>query len=149
MKYIKNIYIIYKKGFHFISISLIDIVLNVCRFLSHDILKNFSGRSYVVGFGEHPPQQVYNPAASCRPPPETCTWEDALRNKPNPHILYGALVSGPDIDDIFMDIRMRASYTEAAIYYNAGFTGVLAGLIQLRKEILENKQDYTEKIGVV
>lgn len=57
-----------------------------------------------------------------------------MSNKANDHVLYGALVNGPDMNDHFVDVRFNKAgkaYTKVRIDYNAGFTGALAGLLQL------------------
>ncbi len=50
---------------------------------------------------------------------------------PNPQILYGGLVGGPNDNDSYQDKRSDYVGNEVAVDYNAGFTGALAGLIQL------------------
>ncbi len=44
------------------------------------------------------------------------------------HVLWGALVGGPDSDDAHNDITKDYIYNEVAVDYNAGFTGASAGL---------------------
>ncbi|MGN0575483.1 MAG: glycoside hydrolase family 9 protein [Ruminococcus sp.] len=44
------------------------------------------------------------------------------------HVLWGALVGGPDSDDAHRDITKDYIYNEVAVDYNAGFTGAAAGL---------------------
>jgi hypothetical protein len=41
-------------------------------------------------------QQPQHLAASCRDPPAPCSWKDFDRKAPNPHVLLGAVVGGPD-----------------------------------------------------
>lgn len=91
-----------------------------------------SGRSYVVGYGENPPKQPHHAASSCPDRPASCGWPNSDRDAPNPQILYGALVSGPDEADGFQDRREEYIYTEVTLDYNAGFTSTLAGLLQLQ-----------------
>jgi endoglucanase len=59
-----------------------------------------------------------------------CTWDNGyLRTGPNPHVLYGALVGGPNKDDSFMDDRnANSSMNAVSLLNNAGFTATLAGL---------------------
>ena len=59
-----------------------------------------SGRSYVVGLGDSPPTHIPSPAASCPAAVQPCagalrTSAQYLSPGPNPHVLAGALVSGP------------------------------------------------------
>lgn len=81
--------------------------------------------SYVVGFGNNFPKFPHHRAASGRmeaaPAYET-------KNDPEKHILYGALIGGPKIDDTYIDDINQYDYTEVAIDYNAGFVGAMAGL---------------------
>lgn len=93
---------------------------------------HFSGRSYVVGYGKNSPKQPHHAASSCPNRPAPCGWQEFSKNAPNPQILYGALVSGPDEVDSFKDCREEYAYTEVTLDYNAGFTSVLAGLLQLQ-----------------
>lgn len=44
------------------------------------------------------------------------------------HVLWGALVGGPDSDDAHRDITKDYIYNEVAVDYNAAFTGAAAGL---------------------
>ncbi|XP_034183519.2 endoglucanase E-4 isoform X2 [Osmia lignaria lignaria] len=90
------------------------------------------GRSYVVGWGRNPPKQPHHAASSCPDRPAVCGWSEFDKDAPNPQILYGALVSGPDEADKFHDHREDYVYTEVTLDYNAGFTSALAGLLQLR-----------------
>ncbi|XP_019884179.2 endoglucanase 10 [Camponotus floridanus] len=90
-----------------------------------------AGRSYVVGYGINSPQQPYHIASSCPHLPKWCGWKQYRKNESNPQILYGALVSGPNENDEFLDIRYEPDYTNVRIDYNAGFTCVLAKLLQL------------------
>ncbi len=77
-------------------------------------------RSYVVGFGNNPPNQPHHRTAHG-------SWAN---NKAIPessrHILYGAVVGGPDKNDFYKDERSNFMMTEVATDYNAGFTGAIA-----------------------
>ncbi|KAJ4831832.1 hypothetical protein Tsubulata_010209, partial [Turnera subulata] len=80
--------------------------------------------SYMVGFGDKYPTQVHHRAASipwdrgthysC---PEGERW--LYSKQPNPNILYGAMVSGPDTFDNFLDEREQPWFTEPTIASNA------------------------------
>ena len=89
------------------------------------------GRSYVVGFGNNPPQRPFHQSSSC-PSNGTCGIQQRMTNAPNPHILYGALVGGPDHKDQFTDNRNDYIKNEVACDFNAGFQSAVAGLIQLQ-----------------
>jgi endoglucanase len=87
--------------------------------------KNPRNSSYVVGFGNNYPKFPHHRAASGRmeaaPAYET-------KKDPEKHLLYGALVGGPDSDDKYSDAVDEYVYTEVAIDYNAGFVGAMAGI---------------------
>ncbi|KAF9960433.1 hypothetical protein BGZ72_006969 [Mortierella alpina] len=42
------------------------------------------------------------------------------------HVLFGAVVGGPDVKDQFLDIRDGWAHTEVALDYNAPFTALMA-----------------------
>lgn len=81
-----------------------------------------SGRSYVVGFGENSPKNPHHRTAHGS---YTNNIGDPADNR---HILYGALVGGPNRDDTYSDDRNNYINNEVACDYNAGFTGALAKL---------------------
>lgn len=79
-----------------------------------------SGRSYVCGFGENPPQH-----------PHHRTAQGSYNNNMNDpatarHTLFGALVGGPNASDSYNDTVSDYTSNEVACDYNAGYTGVLA-----------------------
>lgn len=81
------------------------------------ILGGVTGRSYVVGYGPSPPQQPHHRAASCPPLGQECTWDYFQSPDPNPHVLYGALVGGPDAQDNYEDRRGNFVQNEVACDY--------------------------------
>jgi endoglucanase len=83
--------------------------------------------SYVVGFGRNYPKFPHHRAASGR-----MEAAPAYEKKTDPekHLLYGALVGGPDSGDNYSDAVDEYVYTEVAIDYNAGFVGAMAGIVQ-------------------
>ena len=82
--------------------------------------KNPQARSYVVGFGNNPPRNPHHRGAHG-------TWLDNLQQPvESRHVLYGALVGGPDANDVYADSRGDFVKNEVALDYNAGFTGALA-----------------------
>jgi len=84
--------------------------------------KNPMNMSYEVGFGSKYPLFPHHRASSGRYEP--------LESKtlPQKHLIYGALVGGPDVNDIYVDSIDDYAKSEVAIDYNAGFVGALAGL---------------------
>lgn len=79
-----------------------------------------TGRSFVVGFGENPPEHPHHRTAQG-------SWADNM-NEPasHRHVLFGALVGGPDASDGYEDTVSDYNKNEVADDYNAGFTGALA-----------------------
>lgn len=90
-----------------------------------------SGRSFVVGFGENPPRRPHHRSSSCPSSPARCGWDTYHANRPNAHVLIGALVGGPDRNDYYKDDRKNHAMNEVATDYNAGFQSAVAGLKQL------------------
>ena len=84
-----------------------------------------TGRSFVVGFGENPPKKPHHRTAHG-------SWADS-QTEPSEHrhILYGALVGGPDASDDYTDDIGNYINNEVACDYNAGFVGLLAKMYQL------------------
>lgn len=88
-----------------------------------------------VGVGSDPPCRPHHRGASCaavstRAQPCDCT---ALFNPGcNPNTIYGALVGGPNENDEFPNTRWDFTSAEVALDWNAGFTGMLAGLAESR-----------------
>ncbi|HEY8464437.1 MAG TPA: glycoside hydrolase family 9 protein [Bacillota bacterium] len=81
--------------------------------------------SYVVGFGNNYPKFPHHRAASGRM--EAAPAYESKKD-PQKHLLYGALVGGPDSNDGYSDAVDEYVYTEVAIDYNAGFVGAMAGI---------------------
>lgn len=96
-----------------------------------DYILGDSGRSYVVGYGQNYPKQPHHAASSCPDRPQICGWESFSSNRPNPQILRGALVSGPDENDYYRDQRDEYIYNEVTLDYNAGFQSAIAGILDL------------------
>ncbi|MEO8205032.1 MAG: glycoside hydrolase family 9 protein [Chthoniobacterales bacterium] len=86
---------------------------------------NPNNRSYVVGFGNNPPINPHHRAAHG----STTNNIDSPTN--NKHVLYGALVGGPESanDNAYTDDRRNYVTNEVALDYNAGFTGALARMV--------------------
>ena len=88
-----------------------------------------TGRSYVVGYGVNPPTQPHHRSSSCPVDIDVpCGWNNYYAVGPNPSILWGALVGGPNRADEFTDKRDNHVTNEVALDYNAGFQSAVAGL---------------------
>ncbi|MEQ9621802.1 glycoside hydrolase family 9 protein [Coleofasciculus chthonoplastes] len=94
------------------------------RQINYMLGSNPDQRSYVVGFGNNPPRQPHHRTAHG-------SWANSKEiPEETRHILYGALVGGPDQQDNYIDERSNFQMTEVATDYNAGFTGAVAKLYQ-------------------
>lgn len=83
---------------------------------------NPMGYAYEVGYGSNFASQPHHRSSHC----------SATQSMENPitqvHTLWGALVGGPDLEDVHVDETGDYIYNEVTDDYNAGFCGDLAGL---------------------
>ncbi|KAL6529164.1 Esterase/lipase/thioesterase [Orobanche gracilis] len=89
--------------------------------------------SYMVGYGLHYPQRIHHRASSL---PSLTVHRARIGCKagsryfsspnPNPNILVGAVVGGPNITDAFPDSRPFFQESEPTTYINAPLVGLLA-----------------------
>ncbi|KAL5155732.1 Endoglucanase 17 [Glycine soja] len=91
--------------------------------------------SYMVGYGPRYPQRIHNrgsslPSVSVHPGKIQCSagFSVMKSQSPNPNILVGAVVGGPDLHDGFPDERSDYEQSEPATYINAPLVGALAYL---------------------
>ena len=70
---------------------------------------------------------LYADLVFCSSCPTTTTQCDINNPGPNPNLLKGALVGGPDGNDNYDDRRGDYVKNEVACDYNAGFQSALAG----------------------
>ncbi|MEM6631135.1 MAG: glycoside hydrolase family 9 protein [Bacteroidota bacterium] len=92
--------------------------------INYALGNNPANRSFVVGFGNNPPKNPHHRTAHG-------TWTNNLRNpEESRHILYGALVGGPDLSDTYVDDRGDYIANEVATDYNACFSGALAKMVE-------------------
>jgi hypothetical protein len=68
-------------------------------------------------------------SSSCPSRPATCDWNAFNSPSPNPQLLTGALVGGPDQNDNYEDNRGDYIKNEVATDYNAGFQSAVAGVL--------------------
>ncbi len=86
---------------------------------------NPTGFSYQIGYGKKYPLNPHHRNSHG-------AWAGQIETPvQNRHILYGALVGGPDAQDKYTDSRPDFTLNEVALDYNSGFTGSLAGLASL------------------
>ncbi|KAJ8430426.1 hypothetical protein Cgig2_025853 [Carnegiea gigantea] len=90
--------------------------------------------SYMVGFGENYPKRIHHRASSL---PTVASHPQAIKcgegfdpyyhtSNPNPNLLIGAIVGGPNQNDAYTDDRTDYSHSEPATYINAAIVGPLA-----------------------
>jgi hypothetical protein len=80
--------------------------------------------SYVVGFGANPPEHPHHRTAHGG----WCGMQNIPEN--HRHVIYGALVGGPNSSDGYTDSITDYTSNEIACDYNAGFIGALAKMYQ-------------------
>ncbi|PIA60759.1 hypothetical protein AQUCO_00300343v1 [Aquilegia coerulea] len=101
---------------------------------------NPKGMSFMVGFGTTYPTQIHHRGSSIvsiktDPAPVTCrggyeTWYN--KNATNPNVLEGAVVGGPDWNDIYTDLRSNYNQAQPTTYNTAPLVGVLAKLASMQ-----------------
>ncbi|KAL6004282.1 Esterase/lipase/thioesterase [Asimina triloba] len=89
--------------------------------------------SFMVGFGERYPQRIHHRGSSVpsvHTHPISIPCNDGFRylysSSPNPNILVGAVIGGPDNRDNFNDDRNNFQQSEPTTYINAPLVGALA-----------------------
>lgn len=99
--------------------------------------------SYMVGFGDKYPNQVHHRSASIPWDGKHHSCEEGekwLKSKePNPNVVVGAMVGGPNQFDNFTDERERPLFTEPSISSNAGLVAALIALHQPPRHNSGNK----------
>lgn len=91
--------------------------------------------SYMVGYGPSYPRRIHHrgsslPSVAVHPAKIQCSSGFSIMKSqsPNPNILVGAVVGGPDAHDRFPDQRSDYEQSEPATYINAPLVGALAYL---------------------
>lgn len=87
-------------------------------------------RSFVVGFGNKAPNRAQHRQASCPADQSVkCTVADALLSiNPNPNVIKGAVVAGPDGEDYFANDR-TSDQSRVSVTSNVPFMAAVAGLL--------------------
>ena len=92
--------------------------------LNYMLGDNPRNSSYVCGFGNNPPQAPHHRGAHG-------SWNNNIEDAgPNRHVLWGALVGGPNLSDEYVDDRGDYIANEVACDYNAGFTAAMARMVR-------------------
>jgi hypothetical protein len=101
--------------YHNFAVSQVNYVLG----------SNPLNRSFVCGFGNNPPTHPHHRG-------DHGSWDNNIYDPPDSrHILYGAMVGGPDNTDSYTDARDNYVHNEVACDYNAAFSGALAKMYLL------------------
>ncbi|CAA0832424.1 Endoglucanase 11 [Striga hermonthica] len=123
------------------SVGPTEILSFVQSQVAYILGSNPMGLSYLVGYGPVYPQKVHHRGASYRDSSTEvfvgCTQGYDMwygRQDPNPNVLVGALVGGPDMKDEFSDRRGNYMQTEACTYNTAPLVGVFARLSALQQK---------------
>ncbi len=113
----------------------LDFVENQINYALGD---NPEERSYMCGFGVNPPINPHHRTAHG-------SWA-ATQTLPenNQHILFGALVGGPGLDDSYEDDRADFVKNEVACDYNSGLVGALAYLSSIYSANMTILDDFPE-----
>ncbi|GAB4825963.1 hypothetical protein Ancab_008831 [Ancistrocladus abbreviatus] len=89
--------------------------------------------SYMVGYGSKYPQYIHHRGSSIPSIDQHPQHIDCLEgttyfssSSPNPNVLVGAVVGGPDINDHYDDSRADFAHSEPTTYINAPLVGLLA-----------------------
>ncbi|XVF49342.1 hypothetical protein PTKIN_Ptkin04bG0003900 [Pterospermum kingtungense] len=89
--------------------------------------------SYTVGYGNKFPKRIHHrgsslPSINQHPQHIDCKGGSTYyySNDPNPNLLTGAVVGGPDIKDSYADSRADFPQSEPTTYINAPIVGLLA-----------------------
>jgi hypothetical protein len=89
--------------------------------------------SYMVGYGSKFPRKIHHrgsslPSVDQHPASINCQGGTPYfqSNDPNPNLLIGAVVGGPDKGDSYSDSRADFVHTEPTTYINAPLVGLLA-----------------------
>lgn len=78
---------------------------------------------YVVGYADNSPSHPHHRTAHC-------SWKNSDEApEESRHILYGALVGGPNEDGSYVDKRNNFVNNEVATDYNAGYTALLCKMV--------------------
>lgn len=97
---------------------------------------NPKGMSYFVGFGSNYPRHTHHrgasiPSIAVLNTTVGCTdgFDKFYDSKdPDPNVIYGALVGGPDSNDAFTDERSNYQQTEPTLVGSAPLVGIFARL---------------------
>ncbi|KAB1220467.1 Endoglucanase 1 [Morella rubra] len=115
------------------TVTAEDLISHAKKQVDYILGDNPAKMSYMVGFGETYPQHVHHrgsslPSIHAHPDHIACNngFQYLYSGAPNPNVLAGAIVGGPDSKDNFSDDRNNYQQSEPATYINAPFVGAVA-----------------------
>ncbi|CAN0908941.1 Endoglucanase 1 [Linum grandiflorum] len=115
------------------KVTAASLVAQAKKQVDYILGENPAKMSYMVGFGDKYPLHVHHrgssvPSLKSHPSRIPCGegFQYLYSGEPNPNVLVGAIVGGPDRRDEFEDARGNYQQSEPATYINAPFVGVLA-----------------------
>lgn len=90
--------------------------------------------SYMVGYGTNFPRRIHHRGSSLPSlavHPQAIGCNQGIQHffnspNPNPNILVGAVVGGPNQNDAYSDDRSDYAHSEPATYINGAIVGALA-----------------------
>lgn len=86
------------------------------------------GRSFVVGVGDSSPTRPAHPQASCPAGSSSCDITALSSPNPNPFVITGAVVAGPDGKDSYADDR-TSEQSRVSPIFNIPYAAAVAGLL--------------------
>ncbi|XP_057533143.1 endoglucanase 9 [Amaranthus tricolor] len=106
----------------------------VRRQINYILGDNSMRMSYMVGYGANYPKRIHHRASSLPSlfkQPQSIGCSNGFQayyytSNPNPNLLIGAVVGGPNQNDAYNDDRTDYSHSEPATYTNAAIIGTLA-----------------------
>ena len=91
--------------------------------INYTLGQNSNKIPYIVGFSDNAPSHPHHRTAHC-------SWKNSDESpEESRHILYGALVGGPNEDGSYVDKRNNFVNNEVATDYNAGYTALLCKML--------------------
>lgn len=108
---------------------------NIVQQVDYLLGDNPLNMSYMVGYGPRYPQRIHHrgsslPSVAAHSAKIQCSagFDFMHSPAPNPNVLVGAVVGGPDKNDRFPDQRSDYEQSEPTTYINAPLVGALAYL---------------------
>lgn len=115
------------------TVTVESLISQAKKQVDYILSDNPAKTSYMVGFGKRYPQHVHHrgssvPSIHAHPDHISCNdgFQYLYSSSPNPNVLIGAIVGGPDNRDNFADDRNNYQQSEPATYIYDPFVGALA-----------------------